>query len=80
MGSSVYGQALFTHPNNLTLLDGPLSAPSWLKFLPPATLLILLTLIPTSTSHGTIVTTPSLSRISSQGVVGSHKLSLWTGI
>jgi len=46
LGSTFYQQALFTHPSNLTLLDGPLSAPSLLKFLPPATLLILLTLLP----------------------------------
>src|SRR5690349_1377107 len=48
LGSTFYQQALFTHPSNLTLLDGPLSPPSLLKFLPLATLLILITLLPIS--------------------------------
>ena len=51
LGSTFYQQAIFTHPDNLTLQDGPLSAPSLLKFLPPATLLILLTLIPLSNNN-----------------------------
>jgi len=85
LGSSVYGQALFTHPNNLTLLDGPLSAPSWLKFLPPATLLILLTLIPTAITQGSNFTSsPSIKvgviNSQSYGIARSHSLSLWTGI
>ena len=81
-GSSFYQQALFTHPNNLTLQDGPLSAPSWLKFLPPATLLILLTLIPIRSRLGNIVTgaTGTTGNVGNVGSVGPHKLSLWTGI
>jgi NADH-ubiquinone oxidoreductase chain 5 len=54
IGSTFYQQAIFTHPENLTLLDGPLAPTpaslSFLKFLPPATLLILLTLLPISKS------------------------------
>jgi NADH-ubiquinone oxidoreductase chain 5 len=46
LGSTFYQQALFTHPSNLTMLDGPLSPPYLLKFLPPATIIILLTLVP----------------------------------
>jgi len=75
LGSTFYQQALFTHPSNLTLLDGPLSAPSLLKFLPPATLLILLTILPLS------ATTPKVIKDAMPSVTGvgvGHSLSLYT--
>ena len=53
IGSTFYINTLFTHPNNLTILDGPLTpiSSTLLKFLPLATLLILFTLIPSVSTN-----------------------------
>lgn len=83
LGSTFYQQAIFTHPDNLTLLDGPLSAPSLLKFLPPATLLILLTLIPLSKDNGSptggVITSVATSTpVNGYMTSSQHSLSLYT--
>ena len=79
LGSTFYQQALFTHPSNLTMLDGPLSPPSLLKFLPPATLLILLTLIPISKPLRQLSPLPyTLTSAFTNTTPRYHSLSIYT--
>ncbi len=46
MGSTFYLQAIFTHPNHVSLLDGAMSGHSLQKYLPLQTLLLLQLAIP----------------------------------
>nr|NP_150324.1 NADH dehydrogenase subunit 5 [Spizellomyces punctatus]AAK84253.1 NADH dehydrogenase subunit 5 [Spizellomyces punctatus] len=79
LGSTFYQQALFTHPSNLTMLDGPLSPPSLLKFLPPATLLILLTLLPISKPLRKLTSLPfSITSTFTSTIPHYHSLSYYT--
>lgn len=45
-GSTFYQNSIFIHPNNTGLLDGSMSQPSLLKYIPQQTLLSLITIIP----------------------------------
>ena len=61
-GSTYYQHVLFTHPNHFSLLDGSLSPASILKYLPPITQLILITIQPyTSSQNISNISMPSIS-------------------
>ena len=51
IGTTFYQNSLFTHPNHFALFDGPLSQPSFFKFIPLFTFLFLLLLLPLSYNH-----------------------------
>lgn len=82
LGSTFYQQALFTHPSHLILLDGSLapipSSLSFLKYIPLATLLILLTIIPISKSI-TMRTGTGTGLRKLNIIPHTHNLSYYTG-
>ena len=65
IGNTFYQQALFTHPNHTALQDAPFAPASILKYLPPMTLQILLTLFPQiSTNTNTNTNTIKINKTS----------------